>query len=168
MVHHKWKIKQLWQQVYAATAIPTRDEAVPSHRRHQSKLFILEDDQPEELFEDDYKRWCRRPRDRSLIDGPPLEFWTRNAIITSYPRLQRLALNVFTIPAMSDEPERVFSSCGCMVVPHISTLSAKHICCCQCLRSWSREGLVTFQIFDQMSKRVGIFYVTQDAIDVDA
>lgn len=168
VLHHKRKIKQLWQQDYAATVVPTRDQVTPPNRRLQSKLLDLEEDQPEELFEDDYKRWCRRPRDLSLVDRGPLEFWTSDAISASYPRLQRLALNIFTIPAMSDEPERVFSSCGCMITPHRSTLSPKHVCCCQCLRSRSREELVTFQIFDQMSNRLRTLDVCQEAIDIDA
>lgn len=167
IAHHKRKIKQLWQQGYAATPIPVRDETVPCNRRHQSKLFDLEEDCVEELSKDDYTRWCRRPRDRSLIDRPPLEFWTSNAISTSYPRLQRLALNVFTIPAMSDEPERVFSSCGCMIAPHRSRLSAKNVCCCQCLKSWSREGLVNFQIFDHMNKRLMALDGTHVSDEVD-
>lgn len=103
IVHHKRKIKQLLQQGYAAAPISTREETVSTNRRYQSKLFNLED-QPDEVFEDDYKRWCRRPRDRSMLDRPPLDFWCSDAVATSYPRLQKLALNVFTIPAMSDEP----------------------------------------------------------------
>lgn len=72
IVHHKRKIKQLWQQGYAAAPITTREETVSTNRRYQSKLFNLEEDQPDEVFEDDYKRRCRRPRDRSMLDGPLL------------------------------------------------------------------------------------------------
>ena len=37
----------------------------------------------------------------------PLEWWKGNAI--EYPTLTRIALNVFSIPSMSVEPEQVFS-----------------------------------------------------------
>ena len=37
----------------------------------------------------------------------PLEWWKGNAV--EYPTLARIAFNVFSIPSMSVEPERVFS-----------------------------------------------------------
>ncbi|KAM0716796.1 hypothetical protein Q7P37_008241 [Cladosporium fusiforme] len=106
IVHHKRKIKQLLQQGYAAAPISTREETVSTNRRYKSKLFNLED-QPNEVFEDDYKRWCRRPRDRSMLDRPPLDFWCSDAVATSYPRLQKLALNVFTIPDITTQVDLV-------------------------------------------------------------
>jgi len=68
--------------------------------------------------------------------------------------LQKMALDLFTIRAMSDEPERVFSSTGIMVRPHRSKHSVKTIAASQCLRSWSEEGIVTFQIFEKMEDRL--------------
>jgi hypothetical protein len=65
-----------------------------------------------------------------------------------------MALNVFTIPAMSDEPEKVFSSIGLMVRPHRPRLPQKVIAMSQCLRNWSRQDLVTFQIFKTMKERL--------------
>ena len=65
-----------------------------------------------------------------------------------------MALDVFTIPAMSDEPERVFSSTGLMVRPHRSRLSQKVVAMSQCLKNWSRQDLVTFQIFETMKERL--------------
>jgi hypothetical protein len=74
------------------------------------------------LLNDKYQRWCQRPRDRFALESPPLEFWTSYAFKKTFPRLQKIALDVFTIPAMSDEPEKVFSSTGLMVRPHRSRL----------------------------------------------
>lgn len=37
----------------------------------------------------------------------PLEWWKGNAM--EYPTLSRIAFEIFSIPAMSVEPERVFS-----------------------------------------------------------
>jgi hypothetical protein len=115
--HHKLKIQRLWETSYLDGQVPIYQQNQPLNRRHRLKLFNLKDDKPEGLTEDDYKRWCRRPRDRALIKQPPLSFWMSEPIQTAYPRLQKLALNLFTIPAMSDEPERVFSSAGAMITP---------------------------------------------------
>jgi len=51
-------------------------------------------------------------------------------------------------------PERVFSSTGILVRPYRSKLSVKTIAASQCLRSWSKEGIVTFQIFEKMKDRL--------------
>jgi hypothetical protein len=72
----------------------------------------------------------------------------------TFPRLQKMALDVFTISAISDEPERMCSSTGLMVRPHRSRLSQKVIAISQCLRNWSRQDLVTFQIFETMKERL--------------
>ena len=55
------------------------------------------------------------------------------------PHLSHMALDIFTNPAMSDKPERSFSSTGIMVRPHISNLEADIIGYMQCLKSWMRH-----------------------------
>jgi hypothetical protein len=67
---------------------------------------------------------------------------------------------------MSDEPERVFSSCGIMIRPDRSSLSPKMIATSQCLRSWSREGSVTYNIFDRMATRLPTLEKETDAYEI--
>jgi hypothetical protein len=105
-------------------------------------------------LDDEYQRWCQRPWDRFALESPPLEFWTSYAIKETFPQLQKMALDVFTIPAMSDEPKMMFSSTGLMARPHRSRLSQKDIAMSQCLRNWSQQDLVTFQIFETMKERL--------------
>ncbi|KAI4846135.1 hypothetical protein E4T44_05232 [Aureobasidium sp. EXF-8845] len=123
------------------------------NKRHKYSLFDLDDDVAE-FLDDEYQWWCQRPRDRFALGVPPLEFWTSYAFKKTFARLQKMALDVFTIPAMSDEPERVLSSTGLMVRPHQSRLSQRVIAMSQCLRNWSRQNLVTFQIFETMKERL--------------
>jgi hypothetical protein len=146
----KRRMLQLWQQYSSISIAPVQVSSTLTNRRSTSRLFDLDEEEPQESVGNDYEAWCCKPRDRSLIDRPPLDYWTSEAIASTYPRLQRLALTIFSIPAMSDEPERVFSSCGIMIRPHRSSLSPKMIAASQCLPSWSREGLVTYNIFDRM------------------
>ncbi|CAD0011781.1 unnamed protein product [Aureobasidium pullulans] len=54
-----------------------------------------------------------------------------------------MARDLFTIPAMSDEPERVFSSCGNMVTPQRGKLTGEAIEESQCIKSWMRHGIIT-------------------------
>jgi hypothetical protein len=90
---------------------------------------------------DEYSRWCVEGRVPDVYH--PLEFWSKARIKHSYPRLSRMARDLFTIPAMSDEPERVFSSCGNMVTPQRGNLSAEVIEEAQCIKNWMRRGIIT-------------------------
>ncbi|THX02757.1 hypothetical protein D6D17_06061 [Aureobasidium pullulans] len=90
---------------------------------------------------DEYARWCCEGRVPDVYH--PLEFWSKARTQHSYPRLSRMARDLFTIPAMSDEPERVFSSCANMVTPHRGKLSADAIEEAQCIKNWRRRGIIT-------------------------
>lgn len=90
---------------------------------------------------DEYARWCVEGRVPDVYH--PLEFWSKPRIKHTYPRLSRMARDLFTIPAMSDEPERVFSSCGNMVTPQRGKLSGEAIEEAQCIKSWMRHGIIT-------------------------
>ncbi|OWT42267.1 restless-like transposase [Pochonia chlamydosporia 170] len=62
---------------------------------------------------DEYSRW---QSDVSIADGDvtnPVQYWISKQ--SEYPRLSRMALDVMTVPAMSAECERLFSSVGLMV-----------------------------------------------------
>ena len=50
--------------------------------------------------------------------------------------LSRMALNLLSIPAMSAEPERLFSSCKITITDRRNKLSVKVIEALECLRSW--------------------------------
>ncbi|KAK3614370.1 hypothetical protein LTR22_027809, partial [Elasticomyces elasticus] len=43
-------------------------------------------------------------------DDPPIRFWLDNQ--QRWPQLAAMALNVYSTPTMSDDPERVFSEAG--------------------------------------------------------
>jgi hypothetical protein len=55
-----------------------------------------------------------QPPTISSIDSP-IPYWTSKASI--WPQLAQLALDMFSTPAMSDEPERVFSMAGNTLSP---------------------------------------------------
>lgn len=74
-----------------------------------------------------------------------LEWWSSREIQERYPRLSRMAIDLFTIPAMSDEPERTFSSTGIIITPHRSQLSPEIIGQAQCLKSWEKQGVINLE-----------------------
>jgi hypothetical protein len=54
-----------------------------------------------------------------------------------------MARDLFTIPAMSDEPGRIFSGAGLMTTPHRGRLSARATGEAQCVDSWLKTGIIT-------------------------
>ena len=77
--------------------------------------------------------------DALVID--PYEYWHRKRF--KYPKLSRMALDLLTVPPMSAECERLFSTAGLMVTKIRNRLEASTIGLCQTLRSWLRVGLIT-------------------------
>lgn len=53
-----------------------------------------------------------------------------------------MAIDMFTIPAMSDEHKRAFSRTGNMVTPLRNTLTPDVIGAVQCLESWQMQGVI--------------------------
>ncbi|RKK10689.1 hypothetical protein BFJ65_g14684 [Fusarium oxysporum f. sp. cepae] len=85
-----------------------------------------------------------------FIEGPPLpigassafSWWLEPTQQTSYPHLHRLAVNIFSIPAMSAEAERVFSGARRTITWDRSRLSVKTIEYTECLKHWIKNGLL--------------------------
>jgi hypothetical protein len=44
-----------------------------------------------------------------------------------WPQLAKIALNIYSTPPMSDEPERVFNEGGNLLVPRRRQLSGDHV-----------------------------------------
>ena len=73
----------------------------------------------------------------------PIQYWYSQCY--NYPRLARFALDIFGIPAMSSEPERVFSVAGQLIQPNRARLNADIIGAALSLKSWDEMGAITWQ-----------------------
>jgi hypothetical protein len=90
-----------------------------------------------ETFESEYERYCKEALEQLGLS--PLEFWKENAY--RFPRLSQMARDILSIPGMSAEVERVFSSAKLMIPPERSNLGADAIEAGECIRSWIKNGL---------------------------
>jgi hypothetical protein len=72
----------------------------------------------------------------SLID-----YWVSKRSI--WPELARMALDVYSTPLMSDEPERVFSTTGNLMSTRRRHLTGQGVEQMVCLRSWEASGIIT-------------------------
>ena len=62
-----------------------------------------------------------------------------------------MALDVYSTLACSDEPERIFSEGGALLVPRRRQFLADHVRETLCLRSWQRSSITTLDgaLFEQ-------------------
>lgn len=92
-------------------------------------------DKPSAL--DEYERYCTAPRVWQ-IDHPnqPWDWWLEPQQQRDYPNLARLAVDILSIPAMSDLVEKVFSSAKQTLVDRRSLLGSDALEATECTRSW--------------------------------
>ena len=71
----------------------------------------------------------------------PINYWISKTSV--WPQLAKMALDIYATPAMSDEPERVFSMAGNVLTPRRRCLTDHAVEQILCLRSWQKSGIIT-------------------------
>jgi len=92
-------------------------------KRHQSAPSV----------EDEYKRYCAAD---CTYDVNPRTWWLETTQQVNYPNLSKLALDILSIPAMSADPERLFSSAKLLITDLRNKLGMDIIEAFECLKSW--------------------------------
>ena len=110
---------------------------VASYERIRQSMSVL--DEPGD--EDEFDKFINAPP-RHMMTANPLEWWCREEQRAEYPRLHQMAIDILSVPAMSDDPERVFSCTRRTISCDRARLSADRIEKLQCLSNWVRNGLI--------------------------
>ncbi|KAK8120231.1 hypothetical protein PG999_004351 [Apiospora kogelbergensis] len=163
----KAKVQALWDNEYRdleLTRGPSQEGPVAKRRKTYHTGF---DDFPDECrsqlmpriapsLTDEYTRWViavqGEDHNKGVVDL--ISYWISKQY--EYPRLSRMPLDVMTVPAMSAECERLFSTVGLMAAPLRSRLDASTIRLVQTLRSWLKAGLI--DQLDNILMDEGLFY----------
>jgi hypothetical protein len=147
----KAKVQSLWDTYKAAHPIaeqppqpPPSEPALGKRRRPASQYAfnaLAGDDSDEEEAIDDYNYYCEREKRVKMVDGisfNPLYWWRDQTkqFPDRYRLLGKLALNLLSIPAMSAEPERLFSSSRRLMTWERLALAPNTIEANECLRHW--------------------------------
>jgi hypothetical protein len=82
----------------------------------------------------------QEPYSKLLIKDSPITYWVSKQSI--WPQLAQMALDVYSTPAMSDEPERVFSVVGNLMAPRRRRMTGEGVEQMTCLQSWQQQGLI--------------------------
>jgi hypothetical protein len=103
-------VKKLWEDKYKG--LPTIDPTpslVPKPQLDEYNLLAQELDVVGIVSSiDEYEAYTSQTP--IPIDCSPLTWWLRDGQRERYPRLSKMAIDILSIPAMSADPERVFSS----------------------------------------------------------
>jgi hypothetical protein len=87
--------------------------------------------------------YLAEPRSKSIFqEHSPIPYWIGNR--SRWPQLAAMALDVYSTPVMSDEPERVFSVTGALIGTRRRTMSSDSIRFNMCLKAWLDRGMVNF------------------------
>jgi hypothetical protein len=75
-----------------------------------------------------------------------IEWWCQSIQRIRYPRLSELAIEVLSIPGMSDKPERVFSGSRRRVPWDRTRTSPQLLEASECSKDWAVQGILGIQL----------------------
>ena len=91
--------------------------------------------------QDEYEDYCHRePYDPGKSTA--LQWWRQDAQRKRWPRLSVMALDILSIPAMSSEPERVFSGGRRTVTWDRTQMTAETLEMTERLKHWKQSGIL--------------------------
>jgi len=93
---------------------------------------------PQSIPDDAYTRYIQSLPEPNI--DSPFQYWV-NGVKSTNP-LVRMALDIFSIPAMSADPEWLFSSSKHVLRDTRNRLKCEALEALKCLKSWAKEGVL--------------------------
>ncbi|OBS17545.1 hypothetical protein FPOA_26357 [Fusarium poae] len=86
------------------------------------------------LVTDEYERYCNSEWVYGFTSA--LAWWLEETQQKNYPNLSKMAVDILSIPAMSAEPERLFSGAKITITDRRNRLGSDVVEALECLKSW--------------------------------
>ncbi|KAK2926510.1 HAT, C-terminal dimerization domain [Fusarium oxysporum f. sp. vasinfectum] len=149
LIRGKTAVQELWEEY---RNLSVEQDALPEQPTIARKTTDLDDfmasirklsTQPApstSAMRDEYAEWVATTDPGDCLVDDPIQYWLLRR--RQYPRLSRMAIDLFSVPAMSSEPERIFSLAGQMVTAQRGRLKADLIGAAQCISSWEKSGVI--------------------------
>jgi hypothetical protein len=96
-------------------------------------LFLEQQEVTEQVLDDELAHYLSQPK---LNVHDARAWWMEETQQKLYPNLSKMALDILSIPAMSAEPERLFSATKLMITDQRNLLGMRMIEALACLKSW--------------------------------
>lgn len=139
-------VKKLWEMFRDTHEVPV----IVSYEK-ESELEVQEEqldlfDRIERDIDNKYTRPTSQDEYEDYCSGEPydpkvsaIQWWAQEQQQKRWPRLSVFAFEVLSVPAMSDEPERVFSGGRRTISWDRMQLGAETVEKIECLKSWYRN-----------------------------
>lgn len=139
----KQAMKTFWEDTYRSnTGLPERPVDDSIETDNQYIIWMRRQVRVQHDATDELERYLNEPllveNDRSAI-----EWWVMPEQRRRLPLLSTMAIDIYSIPAMSAEPERVFSGAKHTITDQRNSLKIETIELLECLKSWFRIGIYT-------------------------
>jgi DNA-binding PadR family transcriptional regulator len=137
---NKTAVEDLWKSRYAPVAKSAESSAQSLVEKPLVKnSFLAWEDEHEDpelpTPFDEYQNYISAPR---IKVKDVRKWWLEDTQQTLYPNLSKMALDLLSIPAMSAEPERLFSDTKITLQDRRNRLGIDIIEAIECIKSWSK------------------------------
>jgi hypothetical protein len=147
--HPKWigiwkeKVDEFWRDMYTPKTMPitspsSSQESTPTSKKGPINTYIehLKQKRKARQHLDELVHYLSTPSINQNENHDPCKWWLKEAQQLQYPNLSKMALDILSIPAMSAEPERVFSGSKITISNRRCSLGIQLIEALECLKSW--------------------------------
>ena len=147
----KIAVRELWEEY---RKLPVEQDTIPEQPTAARKTTDLDDFMASVRklsthrapsappTRDEYAEWLSTSDPGDCLVDNPIQYWLLRR--RQYPLLSRMAIDLFSVPAMSSEPERIFSLAGQMVTPPRKRLQADIVGAARCISWWEKSGPVKY------------------------
>jgi hypothetical protein len=139
----KKAVQELWESYKPATStsnqsISSKPSTFSASNRLNSttntyRLWQQERKLARQAPFDEYVRYCHA--ELVYVDDPR-RWWLEDTQQKLYPNLSKMALDMLSIPAMSADPERLFSGAKISITDRRNRLGIETVQALECLKSW--------------------------------
>lgn len=151
-IAYKLRVQSLWEQFRRKNRLfsqsydtlynpaSSRDQAQPLDRFEKLRQN-LKQKHTRPQSEDEFENYCNEAASYG-VKMPALEWWLQDTQRKRWPQLSCWAIEILSIPSMSDKPERIFSGGRRTVTWDKTSMTAATLEQLECGRDWKREDLL--------------------------
>jgi len=128
----KAMMKDFWEDRYKPATLSNTPPASSLKPQNEFLQWLEDDDNPE--LQDEYLAYCAEPQVPGVKQG--YTWWLEARQQKRFPNLSKMAIDILSIPAMSADPERLFSGAKITITDRRNRFGIRTIQALECLKSW--------------------------------
>ena len=138
-------VQKMWESEYKGSQVPelplSSEDITESSKRENSFYKWQKQKRTAPTIQDEYQKYINSP---IVETQDPRAWWLEATQRNNFPNLSKMALDLLSIPAMSAEVERLFSSCKITITDRRNQIGIDSVEAIECLKSWMRKNNINF------------------------